>query len=90
MYIYILIVSLCIFYVLTEMDDNRNVKLHKPPTSKWVRISMFFFVFVITSVGFHFFWNQADSSMEGGQFINVDNNHLKHIYQEVEVGLPEF
>ena len=92
MYLYIVIVSLIMYFGLQYMDEQRNIRLHKPPTSTGMRITFLFFSFVITSVCFHLFWNNTEDSISGGDasYTAVENQHLKHIHQEVEVGLPEF
>lgn len=91
MYLYIGIVSIVVYLLLQYMDDQRNLKMHKPPSSTSLKIAMLFFSFIITTVGFHFLWNPTgDTDMEGGGYSAPENNHLKYIQQEVEVGLPEF
>ena len=91
MYLYILIVSFLMYFGLQYMDDQRNLRLHKPPTSIGMKITFFFFSFVITTMMFHFFWDNDSKELEGGGYhMSQENNHLKHIHQEVEVGLPEF
>jgi len=72
------------------MDDQRNLKLHNPPSSTSVKLAMLFFSFIITTVGFHFLWNPSGSTEIEGEYVVPENNHLKYIQQEVEVGLPEF
>lgn len=90
MYLYILIVSVFLYLGLQYMDDQRNLRLHKPPTSLGMKIAFFFFSFVITTMLFHFFWENPRGDLEGGDYVAQENHHLKHIHQEVEVGLPEF
>jgi hypothetical protein len=93
MYLYIAIVSILLYLLLQYLDDQRNLRLHKAPSSMGTKLAMFFFSFVITTVGFHFFWNGSSKTnfeLEGGDYVGAENNHLKHIHQEVEVGLPDF
>jgi|Laugresbdmm110dd_1035094.scaffolds.fasta_scaffold02042_3 uncharacterized membrane protein YwzB len=89
MYLYIGIVTIVIYLALQYFDDQRNLQLHKPPSSTSLKLAMLFFSFIITTVMFHFFWNLEDTEVNGG-YSAPENSHLKYIQQEVEVGLPDF
>lgn len=90
MYLYIGIVSIIVYLLLQYMDDQRNLKMHKPPSSTSLKLAMLFFSFIITTVGFHFLWNPSNETSIEGEYSAPENHHLKYIQQEVEVGLPEF
>lgn len=97
MYLYILLATACIYFLFITMDEKRNIRLHNPPTSLGMKLTFVFFAFIISTVLIHmFFGGNGGFSFGGGGnatnigYISPENASIRHIVQEVEVGLPDF
>lgn len=94
MYYYIAISTLLIYFVLAYLDQQRNLRQHKPPTTLAMKLVFAFFACVISIIAFQFF-NLAGITSSGGAAtaaisMGSENNHLKNIVADVQVGLPTF
>ena len=94
MYLYILVAALVIYLVISYLDEQRNLKQHKPPSSVATKAIFGFFSFILAAVGYHLLGpligGSGEGSSVGGSGMVVENAHLKNIMEEVEVGLPKF
>jgi len=91
MYLYIVISTAVVYYLMITLDDKRNLKLHKPPASVGMKLAFLFFSFILSTVLVHFFIGSTEMvSPPDQEYINLENKNIQHILQEVEVGLPQF
>lgn len=93
MYLYILVAALVIYLVISYLDEQRNLKQHKAPSSVATKAIFGFFSFILAAVGYHLLGPLIGGNGEGsvgGSGMVVENAHLKNIMEEVEVGLPKF
>lgn len=93
MYLYILVAALVIYLVISYLDEQRNLKQHKPPSSVATKAIFGFFSFILAAVGYHLLGpliGGGEDTVLGGSGMVVENAHLKNIIEEVEVGLPKF
>lgn len=93
MYIYIIVSTIVVYFILTYLDEQRNLQLHKPPTSFNTKAALGFFAFIISVIGIYLLYGGLfNGETSGGDIMNniIENTHLKNINQEVEFGLPSF
>jgi len=93
MYLYILASTIAIYFLLSYIDEKRNLKLHKSPTSNSMKMLFGFFGLIISVILFQVF--DIHKMIGGGENSDVittgnENLHLKNIQADVEVGLPKF
>lgn len=92
MYLYIVVAALVLYLVISYLDEQRNLKQHKPPSSVATKVIFGFFSFILAAVGYHLvgpILGSGSAEMVGGSLV-TENAHLKNIIEEVEVGLPRF
>lgn len=92
MYLYIVLVALVLYLIISYVDEQRNLKQHKPPSSVATKAIFGFFSFILAAVGYHMLgpiFGGGSADMVGGGLV-TENAHLKNIIEEVEVGLPKF
>ena len=80
MYIYIAIVTILIFFVITHFIDKHNVNTHKPPVTMLVKSGVFAVCFIVTAVAFSLITSEEQPIQVEQQLIN----------QEIDTGFPEF
>jgi len=93
-----------LYFILQKLDDDRCKKKGAPLASKGRRIALFFFLFVVTLVLLHFLGfglikqggaNAADDhDLDAATHVEPIASHkqdmLKHIHEDIDVGLPPF
>lgn len=73
------------------MEDQRIKQQKKLPTSTGSKIALFFFILIIVTILFHFFWKPSEGrSIKGGHSSMEETSYLNKMNQDVYVGLPEF
>jgi hypothetical protein len=93
MYLYIVIVSIIIFFIFHYIDVARNIRLQKPPSSISTKIAILFFSFILTSMFFYLFWDTQNSTKitSGGDNLDfLENAHLNYITEDIQCGFPPF
>ena len=80
-YIYIAIVAIILFFVITHFIDKHNVNTHKPPLSILLKSGVFALCFIATTVVFSLITEEPP----------IDTTQApSYINQEIETGFPEF
>ena len=94
MYLYIAVVTVVFYLVLSYLDDQKNIRAHKPPSPVGVKVMLGFFAFIVGAVGVYLLRPVLENVLGGGAGDAItggqENVHLKNILEEVEVGLPNF
>lgn len=77
--------------MLQYIEDQRIKQQKKLPTSTGSKIALFFFILIVVTILFHFFWKPTESRpVKGGANYSEDTSYLTKMNQDVYVGLPEF
>jgi hypothetical protein len=93
MYLYIVLVALVLYLIISYVDEQRNLKQHKPPSGVATKVVFGFFSFILAAGGYYMIGPLLGGGGEevlGGSGLVTENAHLKNIIEEVEVGLPKF
>lgn len=93
MYLYIGVVTVVMYLLLSYFDDQKNIRANKPPSPVGVKVMLGFFAFIVGAVGVYLLKPVIEGMVGGGSDAVVggtENVHLKNILEEVEVGLPKF
>lgn len=93
MYVYIGVVTIVLYLVMSYLDDTRNLKMNKPPSSVSTKVIFGFFSFILAIVSVQLL-GPVIFSQRGGDSNSIsvihENAHLRNVLQDVEVGLPHF